>query len=209
MKLIIKGIFTVMSGCLFLAAASCTDAIKFGSDFLEKAPSGDVTADTVFNSAEYTKQFLAGIYSLQYYGLPYRHVTSFPYTYDNYCSKFDDMTDCYLSNFSNEGVSVKYYTGTLNSNDGGNSMLFDYRTNNTFEAIHSCWLLLENIDKVPDMDETTKAEYKAEAKCLIAAKYFDAFKFYGGMPIIKGTFSGTDASYHQMQDTGLKQVQWL
>ena len=52
MKLIIKGIFTVVSGCLILSAISCTDAIKFGSDFLEKAPSGDVTADTVFNSAE-------------------------------------------------------------------------------------------------------------------------------------------------------------
>ena len=209
MKLITKSIFAVSLGCLILSAVSCTDEIKFGNAFLEKAPSGDVTKDTVFSRAEYTKQFLAGIYSLQYYGLPYKHSKHFPYTYDTYATKFDDMTDCYLSNFSNEPASIKYYTGTLNSSDGGSSLLFDYRTNNTFEAIHACWLLLENVDRVPDMDEATKTEYKAEAKCLMAAKYFDAFKFYGGMPIIKGTFSGTDASYKLPRATVEETVKYM
>jgi hypothetical protein len=78
MKLINKGIFAAVLGCVILSAVSCTDEIKFGSAFLEKAPSGDVTEDTVFNSAEYTKQFLAGIYSLQYYGLPYKPSRVFP-----------------------------------------------------------------------------------------------------------------------------------
>ena len=106
------------------------------------------------------------------------------------------MTDCYLSNFSNESGSVAYYTGTLNSNSSyQSSMLFDYRYNNTFEAIRDGWILIENIGRVPDMSEDQKRQYVAEAKCLIAAKYFDAFKFYGGMPIIKGTFSGHDATY--------------
>lgn len=50
---------------------SCTDDIKVGSAFIEKAPGGTQTIDTVFNSAEYTRQFLTGIYALQYYGLPY------------------------------------------------------------------------------------------------------------------------------------------
>ncbi|MCH3991093.1 MAG: RagB/SusD family nutrient uptake outer membrane protein [Prevotella sp.] len=209
MKLINKGIFAAVLGCVILSAVSCTDEIKFGSAFLEKAPSGDVTEDTVFNSAQYTKQFLAGIYSLQYYGLPYEHSNSFPYTYSTYATKFDDMTDCYLSNFSNEPGSIAYYTGTLNSSYGGDGLLFDYRCNNTFEAIHNCWLLIENVDRVPDMDEATKAEYKAEAKCLMAAKYFDAFKFYGGMPIIKSTFSGTDATYHLPRATVEETVNYM
>ena len=33
---------------------SCVDDWKFGDSFLEKAPGGDVTKDTIFNNAEYT-----------------------------------------------------------------------------------------------------------------------------------------------------------
>lgn len=188
--------FTVCLLAVIMLTASCTDEFKFGSAFLEKAPSGDVTKDTVFTSPEYTKQFLAGIYALQYYGLPYRRVNAFPYTYDNYSTKFDCFTDCYLSNFSNEGGSNNYYNGTLTSaNSYQSDMLFDYRYNNTFEAIRAGWVLIENVDKVPGLSDELKAQYKAEAQCLIAAKYFDAFKFYGGMPLIHGSFSGSDASY--------------
>lgn len=32
---------------------SCVDDWKFGDSFLEKAPGGDVTKDTIFNNAEY------------------------------------------------------------------------------------------------------------------------------------------------------------
>ena len=55
-------------GIALVMATSCTDAVKFGNDFLEKAPGGSsATIDTVFNSATYTRQFLTTIYSLQYY----------------------------------------------------------------------------------------------------------------------------------------------
>ncbi len=204
-----KYIIVCLTAVLMLTA-SCTDEFKFGSAFLEKAPSGDVTKDTVFNSAEYTKQFLAGIYTLQYYGLPYRRVNAFPYTYDNYSTKFDCFTDCYLSNFTNESGSNQYYNGTLTSaNSYQSDMLFDYRYNNTFEAIRAGWILIENVDNVPDLSEELKKQYKAEAKCLIAAKYFDAFKFYGGMPIIKGSFSGSDASYELPRGTVEETVNFI
>lgn len=54
-----------------IASTSCVDDIKFGDSFLEKAPGGSVTKDTVFNNADNTRQFLTAIYSKQYYGLPY------------------------------------------------------------------------------------------------------------------------------------------
>ena len=78
MKLFHKSLVAGAAGALLLSASSCTDEFKFGNSFLEKSPGGDVTIDTVFSKAEYTKQYLAGIYSLQYYGLPYRRVNSFP-----------------------------------------------------------------------------------------------------------------------------------
>ena len=51
-----------------LVSTSCVDEIKFGNSFLDKAPGGNATIDTVFNSAEYTRQFLNTCYSRQYYG---------------------------------------------------------------------------------------------------------------------------------------------
>jgi hypothetical protein len=197
-------------GIALVMATSCTDAVKFGNDFLEKAPGGSsATIDTVFNSATYTRQFLTTIYSLQYYGLPYNHHASFPYTYSNYQTKFDCFTDTHLSNFSNEGGSSTIYNGTLTSNSSFTNMLYDYRYNNCFEAIRYCWILIENISKVPDMTDAEKASCVAQARCLLAAKYFDMFRFYGGLPIITSSFSGTDGSYNLPRGTVKKTVDFM
>ena len=40
-----------------LIATSCVDDMKFGNSFLDKAPGGTATVDTVFSSAVYTQQF--------------------------------------------------------------------------------------------------------------------------------------------------------
>ena len=58
MKLNIKNIIGV--SLLTLSLGACTDTVKFGNAFLEKAPGGTVTADTVFSNSEYTRNFLAG-----------------------------------------------------------------------------------------------------------------------------------------------------
>ena len=52
-----------MATCMSISALfSCVDDVKFGDAFLEKAPGGSVTKDTVFNNAEYTRQFLTSLY---------------------------------------------------------------------------------------------------------------------------------------------------
>ena len=72
MKLQNKWFIGAMLGAaVCLVSTSCVDEIKFGNSFLDKAPGGNATIDTVFNSAEYTRQFLNTCYSRQYYGLPY------------------------------------------------------------------------------------------------------------------------------------------
>ena len=60
-------IATVLGMAISMATSSCVDEMKFGNSFLEKAPGGSVTQDTVFSNAEYTRQFLTSIYALQYY----------------------------------------------------------------------------------------------------------------------------------------------
>ena len=59
----------MIAGVLGIGATSCVDEIKFGNSFLEKAPGGSATQDTIFNSVTYTRQFLNTCYSRQYYGL--------------------------------------------------------------------------------------------------------------------------------------------
>ena len=58
----------LMAGAAFTA---CTDTIAVGDASLDKATSSTATIDSVFQNAEYTREFLVGIYSKQYYGLPY------------------------------------------------------------------------------------------------------------------------------------------
>ena len=65
---IFRGI--VLTAVIGSAVSGCTEQIKFGDSFIEKTPGGDVTIDPIFNSAEYTQQFLPSIYKNQYYGLP-------------------------------------------------------------------------------------------------------------------------------------------
>lgn len=74
MKYYNKWFLKVVSGLtlMSLVATACVDDMTFGNAFLEKAPGGTVTKDTVFNNAEYTRQFLNNLYGLQYYGLPYK-----------------------------------------------------------------------------------------------------------------------------------------
>ena len=38
------------------------------------------------------------------------------------------------------------------------------------------------------MDEATKKQYVAEAKCLIASSYFNLFRMYGGLPLVTHSY---------------------
>ena len=48
---------------------------------------------------------------------------------------------------------------------------------------------IENVDRVPDMDGNEKERLKAEAKVIIASRYFDMFRHFGGLPIVKASFA--------------------
>lgn len=181
---------------MIIAFTSCVDDVNFGNKFLEKAPGGDVEIDTVFSKAEYTRQFVNSIYALQYYGLPFRNNNNFPYSNNPYTGKFEVLSDCWHNHWAICGMNQVYYSGSHSSGYSRLQDKFDFFRNNVWEAVRSCWLLLENIDKVSDMSEQEKKNLKAQAKCLLAARYYDTFRHYGGLPLIKGSYSGLDTSYN-------------
>lgn len=92
-KNIFNGLGVAVLGAAMLSA--CTDDIKFGNAFIEKAPGGAVNVDTVFSSPVYTQQFLNSLYARQYYGLPYANASGTPNSSNTYTGKFDALTDCY------------------------------------------------------------------------------------------------------------------
>ena len=193
---IASGVVALLIGSM--AFTSCTDEIKFGNAFIEKTPGGTVSLDTVFASAEYTKQFLVGLYVLQYYGLPFKNATSAPWSASYWNSKLDAMTDCYQQHFSGSEAYNRYYGGLLTSNNSG---LIGYNNDFVWETVRRCWLLIDNIDNVPGLSDQEKKNMIAQAKCLAAARYFDLYSIYGGLPIIDHTFTGTESTFEVKRAT--------
>jgi hypothetical protein len=54
-----------------------------------------------------------------------------------------------------------------------------------YQGLRNCNIFLENIDKVPDMDEVEKNRWIAEVKFLKAYYHFYLVRMYGPIPIVK------------------------
>lgn len=191
-RMMMAGLFAAASMAVPMIFSSCTDDIKFGNSFINKAPGGDVTVDTVFNNAEYTRQFLNACYSRQYYGITF--ATGRANSVDGWVGKFEAITDLYHLSYSNTSIYRDYYNGSRSAASSGKGY-FGFVGEYVWETVRYCYLLLEHLNDVAGLSDKEKATMAAEAKCLIANRYFDAFMHYGGLPIIKSSFGGTESSY--------------
>ena len=161
---------------------SCVDEVNVGDAFLEKQPGVDVTQDTIFNSVDYSRRFLWNAYSKLYYGLPV-----YWNDVDNKMNMgmFETLSDCWHSHLSWDGINRHYYSGSYSAgNENGGDTRFGYLKEECWEAIRQGWVFIENVDRVPDMGTDEKARLKAEAKVIIASRYFDLFRHFGGLPIL-------------------------
>lgn len=86
-------------------------------------------------------------------------------------------------NIVQQGLSV-------NGTDGSDAGAEHY--GNNWKFIRQCFLVKENIDRVPDMSETEKANIKGEAIALIAYRYMGMFYRYGGVPRVEKSFEASD-----------------
>ena len=80
----------------------------------------------------------------------------------------------------NSGLNVN---GTDGSDAGADHF------GNNWAYIRHCWTVYENIDRVPDMTPEEKNYVKAEALALIAYRYMGMFYRYGGLPIVRKSFT--------------------
>lgn len=182
-------IISIFSICI--VSISCVDDVKFGDSFLEKAPGVDLTQDTIFGKAQYARRFLWEAYSKLYYGLPrYWDNTS-----KMNMGMFETLSDSWHSHLSWDGVNRQYYSGIYNAGteNGSGEIKFGYYKEQVWETVRIAWIFIENVDRVPDMDEAEKARLKAEAKVIIASRYFDLFRHYGGLPIMERSYTPNES----------------
>lgn len=207
MKKQIKWFISACTGATLLFS-SCVDQIKFGDSFLEKAPNtGDMNQDSIFGKAEYARAYLWKAYSYMYYGLAtnWNEVDGKMNT-----GMFETLSDCWHSHNAWDGVNRKYYSGAYKASDedAENDTRFGYTKENCWQAVRAGWMFIENVERVPDMDAEEKARLAAEAKVLIASRYFDLFRHFGGLPLVRGTY-GVQGSYEVPRATAEATVDFI
>ncbi len=190
-----------------LFVSSCVDQVKFGDSFLEKAPGVAVTQDTIFGKATYARAFLWDTYSKLYYALPvyWNTVEGKMNT-----GIFEMMSDCWHSHTDWNGINRKYYSGSYKAGDEDSSddTRFGYTKENCWEAIRAALLFVENVGRVPDMEDAEKKRLAAEAKVIVASRYFDLFRHFGGLPLIKETYD-VQPSYELPRATVEETVKYM
>lgn len=174
---------------IVVAIASCTDDLKFGNAFLDKSPGEDITIDTVFSKAEFAQQFLWNSYSTLYYGLNW--------DWSDRGNKMgmglpESLTDNFQSYLTWDNVNKMYYTGKYNASEENNQTVYNYTLEGSWAGIRSAYIFIENVDRVPDMNDATKARLKGEAKMIIASHYADMYRHFGGLPLVTKAFTTQD-----------------
>ncbi len=165
-----KKIFALSLLCLSLCG--CEEMM---GDFLDKAPSVDVTEDDIFSSATNMETFLASIYK---YGIH----SNLGYGSGDVNGPFGTI----MAGATDEAETCAawYSTNTWNSASITADQTDDDRFSNRWVAIRKITVMLKRVDEVPDIDSEYAAQIKAECKVLRALNYFEMFKHYGGVPIV-------------------------
>ena len=218
MKKILNKIL-VLGFCAVFLNTACVEKLAVGDAFLEKAPGVDVNIDTVFSSAEYTRNFLWSAYGQLYC----------TYTSGNMMNgaPIDALSDSYHCYCSWGGPIQSYYPGGLTEDaqdtyDGNFQGKFSYSTKDPsddssqnangrvsiYETVRKCWQIIENIDKVPDMTDDEKSRLKGEAYTIMASRYFDAFRNFGGLCLAKKAYA-VGESFEGGRATAMETVEFI
>lgn len=104
--------------------------------------------------------------------------------------------------FNNEKLSDNVYEGRGNTDEKiitsgqADAALnrFADEWKKCYEGIKTCHILLENIDRVPGMDEGLKTRMKAEARFIRAFIYFRLANHYGGVPLFEASLTMQEAN---------------
>lgn len=182
-----KNIIYILIAIMILSGISSCQ-----KEFFKKPQGNNNSVDSIFSTSQkaqaaiaqaYSESLVSGITIIDWdnnrtYGL--RSGTISEISGEVNATKFN-WQDSWI--IQRSGMTADDGSGLTLSDDG-----FDFN----YTAIRQDYLVMENIDKVKDMPENKKDQVKAEMKALIAYRYEEMFKRYGGVPIVKKGLSVGD-----------------
>lgn len=166
---------------------SCED------QFLEKPLGGDTNLDTIFSTTDKAMTALAKAYSMN---------LAWGYPEKDWAPNNGGLTGFTLDELAGDDMSVFSWESGYNVTHSGMEAVTDWNKTGSascedaysfrWKSIRQAYLVIENIDKVADMNENMKEQIKKEMKALLAFSYTNFFKRYGGVPIVRSTFQVDD-----------------
>ena len=136
----------------------------------------------------------------------------------------DVLSDSYHCYVGWGGPIQSYYPGGLTENaqdteDGNFQGKFSYSTKSgldsdaggrvsIYETVRKCWQLIENLDRVPDMSADEKSRLRGEAYTIMASRYFDAFRNFGGLCLVKKAYA-VGEGFTEGRATAFKTVEFI
>ena len=179
-------IFYILIASMLVTA--CVDPFRVGDNFLDMPEATtNLNKDSIFTKASTARYFLWNAYKDMYFALQVTSDGSINNKFDG--GMFESLSDHYQSEIGYDAAGTTWYPGIYNQqmeSDGSMRCKFPFTKARVWETVRNCWLFVENIDMTKDMDQAEKDRLKAEAKIIIASRYFDIFRHFGGVPLMKG-----------------------
>ncbi len=158
-----------MKKILYLALAALIIFPACNEDFLDRENPNELTPGSFWSTAKDAELALNACYGL---------ITYWETMW------WDGLTDNAYSQFSWDGIQ-KFGNGTATPTEG----YWDLRNHWDYGIIRRCNSFLENIDRVPDMEDALKKRFIAEVRFNRAFQYFFRAYMYGDFPLITKTLN--------------------
>ncbi len=152
-------------------------------DFLEKPKGGAVTVDTIFHTKKQAQYAVAQMYNLCI-------KSYFPKNNPADCRPEAITDQLYIIHPAYDWAAASINTGTYVTGNMSPSASNDPDFGGHYKGIRQANLVLQNIGMVADGEEAWKTDVKGQALFCRAMQHFEAFRFYGGIPIVTVPLDG-------------------
>ncbi len=177
-----KKIFNIIA--MTAAFAVGVFSISSCKKFLDEAPNNGETREYIFEDYLRSQRYLDGIYN----NMLHHHIGGDKFgDYHGMLESATDMSE-YTADYgaTNKAFNVGNWKHTNASYEVSENW---YRC---YKQIRKCWMFLDNIDNFKNEPEGRKPLMQGEAHFLLAYFYFELYRRYGGVPLVKQVLSLED-----------------
>lgn len=165
---------------MLMAAAAVLFGASSCEDYLEKTPDDDMTMEEVFSNPDWTRAWLANAYSWLPNEANFADDGAFRSPFTGGCDEMEIAFGASYAHLIN--------AGSWNATNIGRVPVW----NETYCALRTVNVFLENIDRVPKLPENEYKSMKGEAYFLRAFFHFLAFRTHGPIPIVQKVVGTND-----------------